>query len=276
MGFIVTYDVMAKSTYISEHLNGAQIEFLQTLNDHEVEYFSLGDIEDQLGLHVSNVNEIVENLADKGFLQRIERGKYTRPNFKDPYVLGTFITPIESAIAYWSALHLHGLTTRFPDRIYIKTTTRKKSKQVFGVIYQFITVREDRFIGNTTSGYGDHIYPVTDREMTLVDCFDQPRYAGGFPDLVAAFVHAEVDQGKLIKYAQALGNISIIKRMGYLAELMDKPRFKRFISFALNMVNPRYVLFDPLGINEGGFNNRWKLRLNLSEDAIRGMVNTGY
>jgi predicted transcriptional regulator of viral defense system len=267
---------MAKGTYISEHLNRSQIEFLQTLNDHEVEYFSLGDIEDQLGVSVSAVSEVVENLASKGFLQRIERGKYTRPNFKDPYVLGTFITPVESAIAYWSALHLHGLTDRFPDRILVKTTTRKKSKQIFGVNYQFVAVRKDRFVGVTTSGYGDNRYPITDREMTLIDCFDQPRYAGGLPELIRAFGLVELDQGKLITYTRTLGNISLIKRLGYLIELMERPRLRRFISFAQSQVNPRYVLFDPLGREEGHFNNRWRLRLNVSDDAIREMMNPAY
>jgi len=267
---------MAKSTYISEYLNRTQIEFLQTLNDYEVEYFALGDIEDQLGLHVSNVSEVVENLTSKGFLQRIERGKYTRPNFKDPYVLGTFITPTRSAIAYWSALHLHGLTVRFPDRIYVKTTTRKKSKQIFGVNYQFVAVRQDRFVGIASSGYGDNKYPITDREMTLIDCFDQPRYAGGFPDLIRAFGLVQLDQDKLITYARALGNISLIKRMAYIIELIEIPRLRRFISFAQSQVNPRYVLFDPMGQEEGHFNNRWKLRMNVSEDAIHDMIDTAY
>ena len=64
--------------------------------------------------------------------------------------------------------------------------------------------------------------------------------------------------------------------MGYLSEFVEKPKLKRFTSFELSKVNPRYVLFDPLGANEGRFNNRWKLQLNVSEDAIYEMINTVY
>jgi hypothetical protein len=36
----------------------------------------------------------------------------------------------------------------------------------------------------------------------------------------------------------------------------------RFLKFASSKVNPRYILIDPFGQEEGVFNSKWKLRLN--------------
>lgn len=276
MGSIVQLDVMPRSTYLSENLNAQQIAFLKLLDDYEVEYFSIDGIEEVLGKQVADLNEIVENLAAKELLERIERGKYTRPNFKDPYVLGTFISPGQAAVAYWSALHVHGLTDRFPNTVFIKSTAQKRSKRVFGVYYKFIWVKPGRFTGIEHIGHGNYRYPITEPEMTLIDCFDQPRYSGDFPDLIRALKAANLDQDKMITYAKAISNISMLKRIGCIAEILEKPAFDRFISFAQSQINSRYVVLDPHGTPTGPFNSRWKLRMNITADAIADIVNSPY
>src|SRR5690606_26057155 len=105
---------MAKSTYISENLNEDQIMLLKYLDYNEILYFNLKELASQLPKTLPNTNELVENLYQKGLLSRIERGIYAKPNYTNINVLATFISK-NSAIAYWSALHYHGLTERFPN-----------------------------------------------------------------------------------------------------------------------------------------------------------------
>ena len=50
----------------------------------------------------------------------------------------------------------------------------------------------------------------------------------------------------------------------------------KFLKFAEDQVNPRYILMDPLGKEEGIFNNKWKLRLNISENEICSICNKQY
>ena len=50
----------------------------------------------------------------------------------------------------------------------------------------------------------------------------------------------------------------------------------RFIKYAKAIVNPRYVLIDPLGEEKGSFNNKWKLRLNITEEALLDICNKQY
>ena len=266
---------MAKSTYLSSNLNESQIEFLQLLDEHEILYFSLDDIGNRLGVFHENLNELVENLNHKGLLKRIERGKYARPQFHDPYVLGTFISK-DGVVAYWSALHLYGYTDRFPNKVFVKTTARKRNIQLFGTPIHFVTVRPYKLSGIVTNGYGDRSFGITNLEVTILDCFDQPRYAGDWPDLLKAFSQANLDVQNLIETAKLYDNASLIKRMGYLAELLKKKEMDPFVEFAKQNLGKKYALFEPGGEDSGIFNSAWMLRMNMTEAAIMQIIETSY
>lgn len=258
---------MARSTYISENITPSQRDLMLLLDENEIAIFSLEDIKKLLGRSSEDVNELIENLVHKNILSRIERGKYCRTNFRDEKVIGCFLVP-DGAIAYWSALNMHGLTEQFSNTIYIQTTRSKKSKTAFGVNYQFVKIKESKSVGVSTAGFGNHKYSITNKEKTLIDCFDLPQYSGGYSELIRAFGQSELNQDKMIEYCQAIDNISVVKRLAFLAELLQKPRMKRFLSYAEKHVNPRYVLIDPLGAEKGAFNSKWKLRLNISAEEI--------
>lgn len=88
----------------------------------------------------NNVNELVENLYQKGLLNRVERGMYAKSNYNNVNVLSTYISP-NSTTAYWSALHHHSLTERFPNTVFVKTTQRKRNTQILGSAIKFVTVK---------------------------------------------------------------------------------------------------------------------------------------
>jgi predicted transcriptional regulator of viral defense system len=266
---------MASGVYISKYLTREQLKFIKLIDENEISYFKMHKIEEQLNKEFANLNEILENLVDKDFLVRIERGKYRRYDFSDPYVLGTFIAK-KGIVSYWSALHIHGLIERFPNIVFVKTPYRKRNTMVAGTKVKFVSVKKEKMAGITNSGYGNKRFPLTNIEMTLVDCFDQNRYAGPLPDLFKAFKQAPINPHKLIKYTNLYNNISIIKRMGCLAELLREEELSDFISFAQKSKNSKYNLFDPGGENTGDFNNRWKLRMNLSTEAILDMAGLSY
>ncbi|WP_142785820.1 type IV toxin-antitoxin system AbiEi family antitoxin domain-containing protein [Changchengzhania lutea] len=265
---------MAKSTYISENLNEAQIDLLKYLEDYEILYFNLKELELPKNL-ISNVNELVENLYQKGLLNRIERGVYAKPNYNNVNVLATYISS-NSTIAYWSALHHHGLTERFPNIVFVKTTQRKRDTQILGSTVKFVTVKENKNIGAIQEGYGDDSFTITDIEMTLVDCLDQPRYAGDFTDVIKAFANAKLTNNKLIEYTKTYDNIALTKRVGYLATLFHEDKLQSFINYAKSQVNKRYSLIDAGGLQQGEFISEWKLRLNISKENLLQMAQTEY
>lgn len=267
---------MAKGTYISENLNEDQIALLKYLDDYEVLYFNLKDLASQLPKHLTHkINELVENLYQKGMLNRIERGVYAKPNYNNLNVLATYTSP-NSAIAYWTALHHHGLTERFPNTLFLKTTQRKRDTQILSSTVKFVTVKKSKNIGVIQEGYGDDSFNITDIEMTLVDCFDQPRYAGDFADVIKAVANARLTNNKLMAYTKAYDNIALTKRMGYLATLFHNDKLQSFIKYAKTQVNQKYNLMDAGGLQQGEFISEWKLRLNTSKEDLLQMAKTEY
>lgn len=266
---------MTKSTYISTNLTEEQIEFLQLLDDNEVLYFSLYDLEEDLGDSISNLNDLAENLCHKGLLRRIERGKYSRPQFNDPYVLGTYISK-DGVVAYWSALHLHGLTDRFPNKVFVKTSRRKRNTTLFGTPIHFVTVAKKKLPGTITHGYGDRTFEITNPEVTFLDCFDQPRYAGDLTDLLRAFYQAKLDPEILIAKAKQYNKASVIKRIGYLSELYNKQELAPFIDFARENLGKKFTLIEPGGEENGAFNSIWMLRMNITEESLLQIIQNSY
>lgn len=275
LGFISNRIIMARGTYISENLTQSQIDMMLLLDEYEMDIFTLQELKDLSSDQSDNTNELVENLVHKKILSRIERGKYCRANFRDEKVIGTRLVE-DGAIAYWSALNLHGLTEQFPNTIFIQTTKVKSQKEVFGVSYQFVKITSSKRTGIIKEGYGNHSYAITDIEKTIVDCFDLPQHSGGYAELIRAFDSSKLSAEKMIEYCRAVNNLAAIKRMGYLAELLDKKGMKPFIRFAKGQLTQTYNLLDPLGADDGKYLSEWKLKLNISEEEIMDIVNKQY
>ncbi len=266
---------MAVGTFISKNLTKIQIEFMLTLEEQELDIFSINEIKNRFSDRFKDINEIMENLVHKGIFIRLEQGKYCRSNFNDENVIGSFIAK-DGTIAYWSALNKHGLTDQFPNVLFVQTTHWKQDKVILGVNYKFVQILQRKSTGILTHGYGTRQYRITDIEKTIADCFDLPEYSGGYAELIKAFCQANLNGDKMIEYCLALNNISVTKRMGFLAELLNKHGMKNFIKFARQSVNPKYNVFDPLGTDSGEFVNEWRLRLNISRDEILDICNKQY
>ncbi|MBX3253236.1 MAG: hypothetical protein KF862_03760 [Chitinophagaceae bacterium] len=248
---------------------------LKLLDEYELDIFTSQSFAERAKLKLADWMPQLRTLIKYGLIDIIERGKYCRHNFRNEYVTGNFLAE-NGVIAYWTALNLHGLTEQFPNTIFVQTARQKKATTVFGVTYKFVKVKSVKMIGIERQGYGNNQFRITDKEKTIVDCFDLPEYSGGFDELVRAFVKTRLDAAKLITYCSAVDNISAIKRMGYLAELFKKEDTDHFIAYALAKVNERYSLFDAAGRNEGVHINKWKLRLNISEQSILSVANNLY
>lgn len=244
-----------------------QSDFLKYLDNEEIQLFNIENLKKSLGYNGRALNEIVENLIRIGFLFRLERGKYSRSTFRDENAIGTFLA-VDSAVAYWSALHLHGLTEQFPNTVFVQTTKKKNAVSILGINYQFVKINPKKRAGITYNGYGNYKFPITDIEKTIVDCFDLPQYSGGYAELIRAFCQANLNVEKLIKYCNSVNNVASIKRMGFLAELFKKDYLFDFIHFSKTKINRTYNLFDPFGKTGGEPNSEWYLRLNLSKENI--------
>ncbi len=247
----------------------------QFLDENQIDIFSVND----LRKNFTSVNRKEFYYALYGItnleFSKIEKGKYCRNTFRNEYVIGSFLTS-DATIAYWSALNIHGLTEQIPNKVFVQTTKKKQSKEIFGVFYQFVKVRSGKMTGIIKTGTGTNQFRITDIEKTIVDCFDLPDYSGGFMELVRAFKQTKMSSQKMIAYLKSINNKSAAKRIGYLAELFDKKGFKGLIKYAKQQRSKNYDLLDIYGSKEGKYNSGWRLIINIEKDDLLDIANSIY
>jgi predicted transcriptional regulator of viral defense system len=254
-------------------MTNLQIKFISLLDDYGYDVFNLEMIRNTNLFHDREINSVIRSLTRNGLLNRIERGKYVRSSFSDDNVIANFMA-IDGGIAYWSALNAHGLTEQFANRTFIQTAMAKKDLSDGSRQYKFIKVPEYKLFGYKTYGFGNHTYKMTDVEKTIIDCFDLPQYSGWYQEIIKAFNNATLYQSKMIKYCKLMRNNSLIKRLGFLADFLEKPKMEGFIIYAQDTINRDYSLFEIGNEKEGEYDSKWKLVLNIPRDEILEIANS--
>ena len=239
-----------------------------------------------IGKHFIIVEEMLKNfkgnkdslkialhrLEQKGEIERIEKGKYLIIPLgaeKGKYTLHEFVigsTLIESySIAYWSALNYYGLTEQIPTTVFLQTTARKKNQdiKVFGVKYRIIKIKKEKVFGIRKEWMEETQISITDKEKTIIDCLDKPQYCGGIIEVVKALKNNKFDRKKLEDYAQRIGNSGVLRRLGYLCDLLN-------IKIKLPKLTIRnYLLLDPTMPDKGLKSAKWRLIINLDDKILR-------
>lgn len=243
---------------------------IKFIDNFELDIFTFSDLNNNEKLKIKYLQRTLESLVRREYLFRIEKGKYCRHNFRDENVIAYYLASKEGAIAYWSALNIHGLTEQITNTVFVQMTKVKHDKMVFNVPYQFIKVKKEKYIGIEKTGYGNHSFLITDKEKTIIDCFDLPQYAGEFPGVIKAFINNDWNEEKLIEYAKAVNNRAAIKRMGFIAQSFILPLYD-FIEFAKSKVTKTISLLDNNLADEGTYLTEWGLRLNLTYEDLMGI-----
>jgi len=233
--------------------------------------FTFRDAQEILGFDYSVIKVFLSRLEKRGWIERIEKGKYMiipLGEEKGKYTLHEFIIASmlvsPYAIAYWSALNYHGMTEQIPTTVFIQTTSRKKRQKlnIFGVDYQIVRITKRKFFGLKKEWIEENQIYITDKEKTIVDCLDKPQYCGGIIEVVKALKNEKYDKEKLSIYAKKIGNSGVLRRLGYLAEILD-------IDIKLPEIKTRnYLYLDPTMPKQGRKNAKWRLIVNLDEKDI--------
>lgn len=240
------------------------IEILKSMaKDNQI--FSLTQLYQKTGIKREILKVILSRLEERGFIERIERGKYIiipLGSEKGKYTLHEFIIGsylIEPyAISYWSALHHYGLTEQIPGTTFIQTPARKKKDmiEIFGVKYQIVRVKKDKFFGLRKEWIEETPITITDKEKTIIDCLDKPQHAGGIIEVVKALKGGSLDYNKLTHYGLMINNFVVIRRLGYLSDQLG---------VQLNLPLPqskKYFLLDPTMPRVGKNDPKWRLIIN--------------
>jgi predicted transcriptional regulator of viral defense system len=108
----------------------------------------------------------------------------------------------------------------------------------------------------------------SDLEKTFIDCLYKPDYAGGISEIAKALHKSreKIDYHKLLNYCERFKAQSVIKRLGFLLELL---KINNPISDKLHaMITPTYILLEPSYEKKGKMNGTWYVRQNMELSDI--------
>lgn len=227
-----------------------------------------------------SVKRMLSNMVKRGLLMRVKEGLYyVIPFEQDPktfmpdwHLLSQYLVgDAEYYIGYFSALQIHSLTTQpnLKEQIVVNKQIKPSTLLVKGVPFQFIYHNEDHFFGNKKA-WIDSFNKVqcSDLEKTFIDCLFKPQYGGGITEIAKAIYKSKdkIDYPKLFDYAKRFSSQAVIKRLGFLLELLNiqNPVIDKLQKLRTNS----FVLLEPSYPKEGKTIFRWAIQQNLDNDSI--------
>jgi len=241
--------------------------------------FTFKDAVKVYGKSDGRLHRLLYTLVKRGWLQRVEKGKYLILPFEagregewteHEFIIASYLID-PYYIGFRSALNYYGYTEQVSRTVFIASTHRKMKTEldILGVTYRFVHMTEGKFFGDAKvilDGYG---IKISEREKTIVDCLDRLEYCGGVSEVAKALSYGrdELDLVKMARYAIKNGNKAVIKRLGYLLELLNFEAGDT-INILRSNLSSGYSPLDTLGHREGRHIQRWRLLINVPRNEI--------
>lgn len=217
--------------------------------------------------------DIFYRLKKKGWLERIEKGKYMVVPFQakegwleHPFVLASNLVK-NYYISYRTALAHYGLTEQLPIYVYIATTDRKCKTEfkLQNYIFRFIKIKQKKFFGFRTEFIGKQKIFIAEKEKAIVDCLDKERYSGSIIEIAKALSSRRINLRKVKRYALKMGNSSLNRRLGYLLDLLDKDSsgLEKHVGKYRNIYLSTLLPKKKLNIDK-----KWKLIINVDRGDL--------
>ena len=233
--------------------------------------FTFEEAKEVLGADASVARVIISRLEKKGWIERIEKGKYliiplgaeSGKYTVHEFVVGSMLIK-PCFVSYWSALQFHGLTEQIPSRVFLQSPTRRGEQKVsvFGVSYKIVRITPRKFFGAKTEWIEETAINITDREKTIIDCLDKPQNCGGVIEVAKALNRTDLDEVKVNEYLTRFSSSAVIRRLGFLLDLLGKP-------ITLPPIDTRnYVKLDPTMPDTSSRNAKWRLLVNLDDNTL--------
>jgi len=218
---------------------------------------------------------VFHRLERKGWLERIEKGKYmvvplqARDGWLEhPFILASNLVK-KYYISYRTALAHYGLTEQLPVYVHIATTERKGRAEyrLQNYIFRFVRIKQRKFFGFRSESIGTKKIFIAEKEKAIVDCLDKERYSGSIIEIAKALNNRNVNIKRIKRYAIKMNNYSLVRRLGYLLDLLKKDSsglegyIGRYRNVYLSVVLPRKTVET---------SGKWKLAINAKkEDLLR-------
>lgn len=239
-------------------------------------------IKDARSMIESDAKKIMSSLISKKWVLPLKRGLYAIVPLDvgvkgaDSFILHNFVIASHLAepyyIGFWSALNHHGFSEQIPRTTFVATTKPKMPLKILDSDYYFIKIDKRKFFGFNEIEIEDWKVNISSPEKTIADCLDHPEHSGGIDEVARAiyFNHEEINLKEVHRLAKRMGNMTILKRLGYILEasgLLESYK-NSFSSFS---PSKGYPALDPVSPREGKHNSKWGLLVNFEINPDRWM-----
>ncbi len=172
-------------------------------------------------------------------------------------------------LSFWTALNYYGYTEQPSRTVFAATIKSKTPVNIKGIRFQFVKFKPEKFFGFKKIWLNGDMINMAEREKTIIDCLDQPRYCGETAETAKGLWNGrnELDFTKVIRYAEIMENRAVFKRLGYLMETL-KLNDSRIIKKLRKNLSKGYAPLEPLGGKKGTYNNRWRLFVNVDPEYL--------
>jgi predicted transcriptional regulator of viral defense system len=234
---------------------------------------SVGDAAEILALDRHAAAKHLARWAEQGWLRRVRRGLYIPVPVDSEHPEAWGADPILVAdtvwnpcyITGWTAANHWGLTEQIFRTIVLKTTerVRRSQQQLLG---------SDFFVSHTNSqalAWGirrdwreERAIRFADPARTVIDVLDDPRLSGGIrlgAEILTAYL-SDYDASTLVEYGDLVGNRTVFKRIGFLAERIGAD--DSLLVECEQRLSAGFPLLDPTQPRRSGRSRRWRLTTN--------------
>jgi predicted transcriptional regulator of viral defense system len=203
--------------------------------------FTRAELRDALpGRVEATLDSLLSRWRRQGKIDRVKRGVFVRldgqktgsSSLPDFVALASRMAP-DAAVAYHTALEVHGCAQSLFERLTFVTWTGTKAAIYLG--RRFVPVRPR--IQLKAAGGGEHWIEqaervgielrVTSLERTVADVLDRPALAGGIDEVWRSLLAVPaLDPDALLDYAELLGSRTLVARLGFF---LDRRRDELFV-----------------------------------------------
>ncbi len=230
------------------------------------------------------VKKMMRDMVQRGLLLRLKDGVYWIIPYDQPaagyfpnthLVARYLVGEVKHYIGYYSALELHSLITQpsFREQIVVNKQMKPANLKIKDNKFQFIYHNEHHFFG-TTDVWVDSFNKATcsDLEKTFVDCLFKPDYSGGITEIAKALYKSRdrIDYKKLLSYCQRFQSQSVIKRLGFLMDLLEINN--PIVNKLRTLRSPSFILLEPGYEKTGSWNSKWYVQQNIENTDITSPI----
>lgn len=271
----------------SKNISSQSAIILAHFNAINIPCFSQAEVEKLFqDSRANTIRKLLGDMTSRGLLMRIKKGLYyIIPYEQDPqtfmpdwHLLTQYLVgDAKYYIGYYSAMQIHSLITQpaLKEQIVVNKQIKPSTLKIKNIPFQFIYHNEKHFFGEKKMWIDNYNkVQCSDLEKTFIDSLFKPEYSGGITEIAKALFKSKekIDFEKLFNYAIKFDSLAVLKRLGYLLELLEikTPIIQKLQKLKTNS----YFLLEPSHPKEGKMLSHWNIQENLDKQSILSPIFT--